>query len=334
MNFFNEYGLFLAEVTTIVIAIIVLVSAIIAIVTKGKMKEKLTIKKVNKKYQDMATTLNRYILGKKHRRLQLKKAKKELKQSKAKQSNLFVINFKGDIKAQAVESLREEITAVLTVATSQDEIAIILESPGGMVSGYGLAASQLQRIRDKQIPLTVCVDKVAASGGYLMSCVADRIFAAPFAIIGSIGVVAQFPNFHRFLKKHQVDFEMLTAGEYKRTLTLFGENTDKARAKYQEDIDDIQRIFKEFVKENRPRLDIDAVATGEHWLAKKAYQLSLIDKIITSDDYILAASKKMNIYEVQYQRKLSLADKLSTAVKLMFEKCMDYWWDKNNDKSY
>ena len=108
---------------------------------------------------------------------------------------------------------------------------------------YGLAASQMQRIRDKKLKLTVCVDKVAASGGYMMAVVADKIIAAPFAVLGSIGVLAQVPNFHRLLKKHDVDFEMLTAGKYKRTLTMFGENTDKGREKFQEDIEDTHVLF-------------------------------------------------------------------------------------------
>lgn len=334
MNFIIEYGLFLAQIATIVLAIIVVTSFIVGAVTKGKTREKLIVEKMNQKYQAMADTLNAEILDKKQRRQKLKQLKKDLKTRKSKKHNIFVLHFKGDIKASAVESLRQEITAVLAVATIQDEVVVILDSPGGMVNGYGLAASQLQRIKDKQIPLTVCVDKVAASGGYLMSCVADQIFAAPFAIIGSIGVVAQIPNFHRFLKKHNIDFEQLTAGEYKRTLTLFGENTDKARSKFQEDIEDIQRSFKEFVREHRPRLDIDTVATGEHWLANKAYQLGLVDKLITSDDYLLEASQKMNLFEVSYRRKLGFIDKFSTAVKLTLEKCMDYWWDKNNNKMY
>lgn len=332
MNFLSEYGLFLLETVTVVVAILIITTTIFSLAAKEKGKEKLTVKKMNKKFQDMTNTLNAEILDRKHRKQQLKQIKKEEKKHEEKH-NIFVLTFKGDIKASAVETFRHEISAVLSVARKTDEVVILLESSGGMVNTYGLAASQIQRIKDKQIPITICVDKVAASGGYLMACVADRILAAPFAIIGSIGVVAQLPNFNRWLKKNDIDFEMMTAGKYKRTLTLFGENTEKAREKFQEDIEDIHLIFKDFIQQNRKNVDIDSVATGEHWLAKKAHQLNLVDNLMTSDDYLLQASHKTNIYEVHYQRKLSKVEKLTSAVHMSIDKIVDYWQEKNNDKS-
>jgi serine protease SohB len=237
---------------------------------------------------------------------------------------VFVLNFQGDIKATAVNNLREEITALLQVATPQDEVVLRLESGGGMVAPYGLAASQLQRLKDKRIPLTVTIDKIAASGGYLMACVGDKILAAPFAIIGSIGVVAQLPNFHRFLKKRDIDFELLTAGEYKRTLTIFGENTVKAREKTQDDLEEIHHLFKAFIQANRKQVDMVEVATGAHWLAKDALALNLVDELITSDDYlsILAGSDKAEIYECQYMTKKTVLEKLSSNVQSALGKLM------------
>ena len=210
-------------------------------------------------------------------------------------------------------SLREEITTILTVAKPEDEVLACIESPGGMVHNYGLAASQLARLRGKEIPLTVAVDKVAASGGYMMACVANKIIAAPFAVIGSIGVVAQLPNFNRLLKKHDIDYEQITAGEYKRTLTMFGENDDKARAKFKEEIDETHQLFKDFVKSNRAVLNIDEVATGEHWYGAQAIEKKLVDELQTSDDYLLENSHEKDIYQVQYVGKTTMSEKLARA---------------------
>ena len=231
---------------------------------------------------------------------------------------MYVVEFNGDIKASQVEQLRNEITAILSIADKKDEVLIKIESPGGSVNGYGLAASQLQRIRDREIPLTVCIDKIAASGGYLMSCVANHIVAAPFAIIGSIGVVAQFPNFHRLLKKNDIDVELVTAGEYKRTLTLFAENSDKARKKFKEDLEKIHQAFRDYVFQYRSQLDIDQVSTGEHWLAKDAYDLKLIDSLQTSDDWILEKMKEFNAFKITIHAKQSFIDRLfKPAMKLL-----------------
>ena len=196
------------------------------------------------------------------------------------------------------------------MAEKDDEVVALVESPGGTVHGYGLAASQLARFKKKNIKLTVAVDKVAASGGYMMACVADKIIAAPFAIIGSIGVVAQLPNFNRLLKKHDIDFEEITAGEHKRTLTMFGENTDADRAKFKEEIEDAHMLFKDFVNEHRPQVEIDEIATGEHWFAKRAYDLKMVDELVTSDDYLFNASEHKNIYQVSFQRKKPVLEKM------------------------
>ena len=223
---------------------------------------------------------------------------------------IFVLDFKGNIKASGVSALREEITAILTVATDKDEVVALLESGGGTVHGYGLGASQLRRIRDRGIKLTAAVDKVAASGGYMMACVADRIIAAPFAIVGSIGVLAQIPNFHRLLKKLDIDFEQITAGDYKRTLTLFGENTARDREKFQAELEDTHALFKEFVRDNRAQVDLDRIATGEHWYGKRALELQLVDELMTSDDYLSNAARDADIYRIKYQRKKPVAERV------------------------
>jgi serine protease SohB len=213
---------------------------------------------------------------------------------------VFVVNFAGDLSAGAVAGLRQEVTAILSSRREGDEVVLRIESLGGVVASYGLAASQVVRLKAAGIRVTVCVDRAAASGGYMMACVADRILAAPFAVVGSIGVVAQLPNFHRLLKRYDIDFEQFHAGKYKRTVTLFGENTEADRAKVREQVEEVFELFKEFVGRYRPSLDVDRVATGEYWYGSRAVELGLVDELRTSDDYLLEASREAGLFEVRY----------------------------------
>jgi serine protease SohB len=263
----------------------------------------------------------------------LLKAKKKLeKNTEGKgdiKGQLFVIDFSGSMDAHEVDYLREEITAILCVAKPEDEVLVRLESGGGVVHGYGLAASQLQRLKDKKIKLTISVDKVAASGGYMMACVADHVLAAKFAIVGSIGVIAQLPNFNKLLKKSNIDFEQHTAGEFKRTLTMFGENNDQGREKFREELEDVHVMFKDFVQTQRPNLNISQVATGEYWYGSKALELGLVDTIQTSDDYILAANEDRDIFTVKYSMKKSLPERLGLAAMTSIEAAFIRFWSKS-----
>ena len=245
-----------------------------------------------------------------------KKAKQKLKEkgkSKQKEKRLFVLDFDGDIKASAVKHLREEISAIISTANKGDEVVLRLESGGGMVHGYGLAAAQLVRLKEAGLTLTVCVDKIAASGGYMMACVADKILAAPFAVVGSIGVVSQMPNFNKWLKKHDIDYEMFTAGEYKRTVTMFGENDDEDRAKYKEELEQTHELFKHFVTTYRPQLDLSKVANGDHWYGKDALKLNLVDELSTSDAYLLKQMEDYQAYALMSRQKPTFAEKLGLA---------------------
>ena len=304
MHMLAEYILFLAKSITIVVSILIILGSIISLSGKKKQKGKMTVKKLNDQYHAIEKELANKTLDKKALKASLKKDKKTQKnRAKDSHSRLFVIHFNGDIQAHAVESLRQEVTAVLLSATDQDEVLVCVESPGGVVPSYGLASSQLARIREANIKLTIAVDKVAASGGYMMACVANHIIAAPFAIVGSIGVVAQLPNFHRFLDKKSIDFEQITAGEYKRTLTYFGENTDSGREKMQADINEAHELFKQHIAHFRPQLNINDVATGEYWYGTQALSLGLIDNIQTSDDYLLQHKNQYDLIEVGYAMK-------------------------------
>ena len=316
MEFLAEYGLFLAKTITFVIAILVIIAAIAGAALRAKhaQEDKIEVKKLNEQYQHLASTLKSAILNKQslkqEHKAEKKKRKLEKKADDSDKKRVYVMHFDGDIKASPVESLREEVSAVLTNATNKDEVVLKLESGGGMVHGYGLAASQLQRIREREIPLTVCVDKIAASGGYMMACVANRIVSAPFAIIGSIGVLAQIPNFNRLLKDKNIDYEQFKGGNYKRTVTLFGETTDEDRAKMQSEIDQTHALFKNFVKQQRPDLDIEKVANGDHWLGVEAIDLGLIDKLQTSDDYLMSMADTADIFEISYHAKKTLKDRI------------------------
>ncbi|MGK0524363.1 MAG: serine protease SohB [Pseudomonadales bacterium] len=338
MEFLTDYGLFLAKVITFVIAAIVVVSIIVSATQKERGDHEddgeLQVRKLNEKYRKLRESIQARLMSE-HEQKAWSKAKKkkdkaEKKADKAKKTDvdapeaapkrIYVLDFDGDIKASDTDPLRRAISAVLSVAEpGKDEVVIRLESGGGLVHAYGLAAAQLDRIRSKGIHLTACVDKVAASGGYMMACVADKIIASPFAVLGSIGVVAQLPNFHRLLKKNNVDFEILTAGEHKRTMTIFGENTDKGRQKFLDDLEDTHGLFKDYVSERRPELDIAAVATGDIWFGKRALDVKLIDEIKTSDEYLIESCDRADVVSVSFQRKRTLPEKLGLATSAALE---------------
>lgn len=346
MEFLTQYGLFLAQVVTLLVAVVVVMVFAMGLSQKSKVSDKpeLKVERLNDEFEHYQDVLDAHLMNKASYKAQHKQREAEEKaknkqekaaakaQSKAQKKSgseesdessgsrnlesrkkrVYVISFDGDMKASGVENLARAVTAVLMVAdAAEDEVVIKLESPGGVVHGYGLAAAQLQRIRDKGIPLTAMIDKVAASGGYMMAVVANRIVAAPFAIVGSIGVVAQIPNFNRVLKKHEVDLELHTAGEYKRTLTLFGENTDEGREKFRQELEETHVLFKEHIENYRSDLDLVKVATGEHWYGKQAKALHLIDDIMTSDQYLADAVAEADVFEISFEARKTMADKLA-----------------------
>ena len=314
-EFLFSYGLFIAKVITGLIALLFAV-AIVGGARKKDEPSSLKVTNINDKYNELKDSITQSILDKKEYKAlskeKAKDAKKEKKSVKvtAVRPKLFVLDFEGDIRASEVETMREDVTALLSVAQPQDEVFMKLDNSGGVVHEHGLAASQLQRITDAKLNFTVSVDKVAASGGYMMACVADKIVAAPFAIVGSIGVLAQLPNFNRLLDKVGVDWEQHTAGEYKRTVTMFGENSDKEREKLKLELQETHDLFRDFVSDNRSKLDIDKVSTGEHWYGKQALELNLVDELITSDEYLIKALDQFDIYEISMEVKQGLQDKL------------------------
>ena len=334
-EFFANYGLFLLKSLTIVVAIIAVMVAAAAAQRRAA-HEGLEVENLNKKYRKLSDALLKAISTKEEQKKVAKERKQQAKAEGKQESSRprsFVIDFKGDLKASAVDSLREEVSAVLDVVTPDDEIILRLENHGGIVHEHGLAASQLVRIRDRQIPLIVCVDKVAASGGYLMACVGTRVYAASFAILGSIGVLAQIPNFNRMLDNHGVDFEQVTAGQYKRTVTMFGKNTDEDRAKLKEELEDVHRLFKAAVSKYRPTLDISKVATGEHWYGTRALELGLADEIRTSDELLGEMADQYDLYRVHYKLRQPLQKRIMSGVDSALEKADAAGWRRRFDSS-
>ncbi len=342
MELLSEYGLFLAKIVTVVLAIAAIAAIIVNVAQRNKRQRgELRVNNLSEQYKEMKEELAAALMDshqqKQWHKAQKKKHKQEAKAAKAKaklgevatdsKPRVWVLDFKGSMDAHEVNSLREEITAVLAAFKPQDQVVLRLESPGGMAHGYGLAASQLQRLRDKNIPLTVTVD-VAASGGYMMACVADKIVSAPFAIVGSIGVVAQMPNFNRFLKSKDIDIELHTAGQYKRTLTLLGENTEEGREKFREELNETHQLFKDFVKRMRPSLDIEQVATGEHWYGQQAVEKGLVDEINTSDEVILSLMEGREVVNVRYMQRKRLIDRFTGSAAESADRLLLRWWQR------
>ncbi len=337
-----EIGLFLAKIVIVVGGLLVIIAAAASATGKGKSEAKghIKVRKLSEEYKEGQKSLEESLIDaddlKKQRKLEKKQAKAEKKskknggdETKPLESRVFVLDFHGDIRASAVSQLREEITALLGQARQEDEVLVRLESGGGMVHTYGLASSQLQRIRDRGIPLTIAVDKVAASGGYMMACLADKIIAAPFAILGSVGVMAQIPNFNRLLKKHDVDIELHTAGEFKRTLTVMGENTEKGREKFIEDLESTHKLFKDFVATARPAVNVEQISTGEIWYGSQAMGKQLVDELKTSDDYLCDCyNRKRSVYLISWSEKKTLPQKLGLSAESALIGAFTSIWDK------
>lgn len=328
-HFLTEYLSFVLKTITILAALIVMLAVLASLKRQQKPHdEHLSIEHLNGQLDDHKEQLTeQWLEGAelKQWQKQRKQDKKSQQKERSERPRIFVLDFDGDLAASDADRFGREINALQTVLRNNDELVVRLESAGGYVHAYGYAAAQMLRLRESIASLTVCVDKVAASGGYMMACTGHRILAAPFAVIGSIGVVAELPNFNKLLKKHDIDYEVLTAGEYKRTLTLFGENTDQGRQKFLSELEQTHGLFKQFVMENRPAIDIEQVAKGEVWYGRKAVEQQLVDELSTSDAYLLKRSSEAEIYEVSLEQRQSLVDRVSQRVTTQLERRVLHW---------
>ena len=334
MEFFLDYGLFLAKTITLVILLVVVLGFIVSLAVRGQHADRLQVKNMTRRYAKTKERMQREVLPKKEFK-KIQKAEKKAAKGKQEESRkrVFVLRFVGNIKASATKYLRDEVSAILAVADKTDEVVLCLENAGGLVHEHGFAASQLTRFKQHEVGLTIVVDKVAASGGYMMACVADKVVAAPFSVIGSIGVIAQMPNFSRLLDKNGVDFEMIKAGENKRTITMFGKNTDEDRAKFTEQVEDTHELFKDFIHEQRAGVDLTKVATGEHWYGRRALELKLVDELMTSDDYLWQLSTTADIYDVSHVVPKSLSEKVMGSAQIGIDRVLTAAWQRSVFKS-
>ena len=318
MEFLQQIGLFFLEALIIVVSLIAIILTIASVAIKNKNQKSIDLEIINDKMDEQRRALNSVLLDEDELKIEKKRLKKEEKdksKKNEKRPRVYVLDFlKGDVQASQVDQFKEEINALLTVAQKDEEVIVQVESPGGIVHGYGLAAAQLLRLREAGLKVTITVDKVAASGGYMMACVAHQIICSPFAIVGSIGVVAQVPNFNKLLKKHDIDYKEYTAGDFKRTVSIFGEITDKGEQKFVEQLEATHLLFKSFVGQFRPQLDLAKVATGEYWFGQDALKLGLVDHIQTSDDYILGKTKSHQVIKLSIEKKPTLSEKISQLV--------------------
>lgn len=324
MDSLIQFGIFFGKTLIIFVFIVALILIIASIAARAKQRPQVEVEDINEKFSDISFLLRSVIRTKKAFKAEQKKIEEsEKKLAEAESPNVFVLDFDGDLQATQVKELRDEVSAVLSIARPGDEAVVCVESPGGTVSGYGLAAAELVRLRKAGLKITICVDKVAASGGYMMACTAHRILAAPFAVVGSIGVLAQVPNFNRLLKEHNVDYEEMTSGEYKRTISFLGEITPKGREKFLEQLEDTHVLFKDWVKEYRPQLDIGTVGTGEYWYGKRAQELKLIDDIQTSTEYLHSLLPSSRLFKIKFSPRKKLSEKLSEAMGTAVTKGLD-----------
>lgn len=316
MDFLYDLGLFALKTLLIVSSVIIVLIVVFNLgSSRGKQRPQIEVEKLNTRFRSFRRHLQGHLLGKKKFKGLVKQEKKEAKKDvEPKSLRLFVLDFHGDIRASQTSSLREEITAILSVSKPDDEVVVRLESGGGLVTSYGLAAAQLARLKEHHVRLTICVDKVAASGGYMMACVADKIISAPFAVVGSIGVIAQVPNFNRLLKRHDVDYREVTAGEFKRTISIFGEITEPGLEKFRSQIEETHALFKNFIASFRPKVDIAKVSTGEHWYGSQALALGLVDELLTSDEYLYRHYEMADVYRIEYHAKKRLMDRLGDSM--------------------
>jgi serine protease SohB len=332
MAFWLDIAAFLVKALIIVAAIGGLAILIARLARSGEAKDReIKVRSLNERYDDMRDAMDGVLLNKKERKALAKSAKKEVKASaKARRGQepgkrIYVLAFKGDMRASAVKRLGSEIDAVLIAARpGTDEAIIRIDSPGGTVTGYGLAAAEILRLREHKIKVTASVDQVAASGGYMMACAADRIVAAPFAVVGSIGVVAPVPNLHRLLKKNEIEFEEMTAGEFKRTVSVLGEITPEGREHFRGKLDATHEAFKAHVKQCRPNVDLAEVANGDHWLAGEALGLGLVDELSTGDELLFRARDRARLYEVTTEAKKTLFQQLMSGWGVAAQKAADF----------
>ncbi|KZX82185.1 hypothetical protein A3715_00045, partial [Oleiphilus sp. HI0009] len=268
---------------------------------------RIIVKSLNEEYQEIQDALLKFKPLKPIKSSSIRK----FKASPNKQS-IFVLDFKGDKTASSVGSLSKEVSAILSVAKPNDEVFLRLESPGGTITGYGLASQQLIRLREAGIRLVVSVDEIATSGGYMMAAVGDRIIASPTSMLGSIGVIMEVPNFYNLLDRAGVQFHQFTAGKHKRLVSMTNKIGDAAKDQINQDLEKSHELFKNHVHTYRNSVNLESVSHGDVWSAKYCLDNKLVDDLMTSEAYLFDRASRANIFHISWDVERSFSDKLSS----------------------
>jgi serine protease SohB len=253
-----------------------------------------------------------------------RKKTKELDEKPLAERPIAVVSFDGDVRATKRKIVSALIDELIVNKDKLSEAVVVVNSPGGSVAEYGLLYAEMERIRAAGISLTVCIDTYAASGGYLMSLPANRIVAAPFAFVGSVGVVAYSPNIHRLLKKHDIEPRLFTAGEFKRTVTLIGDDDEEAKQHFQHQLESLHGLFLAAVKKYRTGANFEKIGTGDHWTAEESQtqNLGLVDHIATSREYLLKLNADRDLVHLS-QKKHMLEGGLGRFAAQLSEELVD-----------
>lgn len=314
MDFFVDLAAFLIKAGILAAASVFVLGSLIGMIRRARMdpgQDHLRVTYLNEELADHSLSILNAMMPPKAFKKLARRQQQELGVKSRTRPKTFILDFFGDLAASSVDALRQQINALLLVLEEKDEVLVRLESSGGKAHAYGFAAAQLGRLKGENRRLVVSIDRVAASGGYMMACVADHIIAAPFALVGSIGVLAMVPNFHRLLQQFNVDYDEFAVGENKKNISLLGANTEEGKQKFIQDMEEFHRDFKGFVAEHRPAVKIDEAADGDVWYGEKARTLGLVDELKTSDDFLLERIKERDLFRVEFVESKPLRKRLS-----------------------
>ncbi len=227
---------------------------------------------------------------------------------------LAVLRFQGlrDLNASGDQRLSEAIDEVLVNRDHFEEAVVIIDSPGGTTHGYGHAYALLERLSASGLKVTACIDRIGASGGYLMALPADRILAGPFAIVGSVGVVAGIPNVKRLLEEKGVSYRLFVAGDKKRVVHFADDDGPEVREYMDEKLAGIHTQFLQAVEKHRgDRVKLDEVRSGDHWSAEESVEkgLGLVDELQTSAEYLLERNREVAL--VMIERRVDITERFA-----------------------
>lgn len=212
-------------------------------------------------------------------------------------AKVAVVEVEGVIGVRADRGLDTE-SIIRTLGEYRDDpavraVVLRIDSPGGVVAPTQEIFTAVRRLREAKKPVVASLGSVAASGGYYVAVSADRIFASPGTLTGSIGVVMQLANVEGLLKKVGVEYVVVKAGAYKDVGNFARAMTPEERRILQALLDDVYDQFISAVAEGRglePQA-VRAFAEGRIYSGRQAHGLKMVDDLGGLEDAIEAAAK-------------------------------------------